>query len=59
LLLLRNLFHRLGSDAVQSNNILPVLMWRSTIVDAIHKDGRLFSASWLPRRLQQVMTQCK
>jgi hypothetical protein len=29
------------------------------MVDAIHKDGRLFSASWLPRRLQQVMTQRK
>ncbi|KAF6261525.1 hypothetical protein COO60DRAFT_1679937 [Scenedesmus sp. NREL 46B-D3] len=29
----------------------------SIIIDAIHEDGRLFDAKWLPQRLQQVM-QC-
>jgi hypothetical protein len=31
----------------------------SIIAEAIHKDGRLFSPDWLPRRLQQAMSQYK
>lgn len=31
----------------------------SPVIDAITQDGRLFDASWLPRRLQQLLSQYK